>query len=160
MALHQPECDICARIERCRRGDEPALIAELKTGFAIMGDSQFFPGYALLLCALPATELDELPAPFRALMFEELTQLARAVRLATGAHKLNYEALGNIVHHLHWHIFPRRLTDPDPRAPVWGQLPTGDAGAAYRFDPARHGALRDEIARHLAEIRSDQHPSA
>lgn len=33
--------------------------------------------------------------------------------------KLNYELLGNGDAHMHWHLFPRRLTEPNPRHPVW-----------------------------------------
>ncbi|MBP1997015.1 diadenosine tetraphosphate (Ap4A) HIT family hydrolase [Paenibacillus eucommiae] len=33
--------------------------------------------------------------------------------------KLNYELLGNGDSHMHWHLFPRRLSEPNPRHPVW-----------------------------------------
>ena len=36
--------------------------------------------------------------------------------------KMNYFLLGNtdpIMDHLHWHIIPRRITDPSPKRPIW-----------------------------------------
>ena len=60
MADHQSECPICTQIEQCRAGSHPGLIAELDTGFAVLGPSQYWRGYSLLLCKTPATELYEL----------------------------------------------------------------------------------------------------
>ena len=153
MAKHQEPCELCARIATCRDGTHPGVIAELDTGWAVLGDSQFFLGYSVLWCKEPATELDELAPHVRSRFLQEMAQLAHAVRLAVGPHKLNYESLGNLVHHLHWHVFPRRLTDPDPKAPVWGQMPAGRAGEAYRFDPIKHKGLLESIRRELRAIR-------
>jgi diadenosine tetraphosphate (Ap4A) HIT family hydrolase len=33
--------------------------------------------------------------------------------------KINSELLGNQVPHIHWHVIPRLITDPDPLNPVW-----------------------------------------
>lgn len=157
MATHQTNCDICNRLAAIRAGEHPAVIAELDTGFAVMGDSQFFRGYSLLLCKTPATELDELPKPTRLRFLEEMSQLAEAVRKATGAFKLNYESLGNLVHHLHWHVFPRRESDPDPKAPVWGQMPKpgSDADTQSKFNPERDRGLLESIRAELHAIRTE-----
>ncbi|HPO92346.1 MAG TPA: HIT family protein [Phycisphaerales bacterium] len=156
MAVHQEPCEICERLAQCRAGTHPGLIAELDTGYAVLGDSQQFRGYCLLLAKAPVTELDELAPTERLRLLEEMAQLAEAVRRATGAHKINYEALGNLVHHLHWHIFPRRLSDTDPTAPVWGQMhPAGSpAAAACRFDPQRDAGLKRDIAGALRAVRA------
>jgi diadenosine tetraphosphate (Ap4A) HIT family hydrolase len=156
MAAHQTNCEICTKLDQCRAGTHPGLIAELDTGFAVMGDSQFFRGYSLLLCKTPATELDELPVQTRLRYLEEVSQLAHAVRLSVDPHKLNYEALGNIVHHLHFHVFPRRLSDPDPKAPVWGQMPGPDQAAKHAFDPVRDAELKHSIRDHLLHLRASR----
>jgi diadenosine tetraphosphate (Ap4A) HIT family hydrolase len=155
MATHQDNCEICARIGDCRQGRHAGLIAELDTGFAVMGDSQQFRGYSLLLCKTPATELGELPAGERARFLEEMSQLAMAVGAAVRPHKINYESLGNMVHHLHWHVFPRQLTDADPKAPVWGQMHAAGSpeAARDRFDPIGHAELVRSIRRELENIR-------
>ena len=157
MAKHQDNCEICRKVGEAREGRHAGLIAELDTGYAVLGDSQFFEGYSLLLCKTPATELHELPRATRLRYLEEMSQLAEAVALATGCDKLNYECLGNQVHHLHFHVFPRRGTDPDPKAPVWGQMPQGDAAAGYRLDAGKAfgggGGVGAKIKSELAKIR-------
>lgn len=154
MATHQDNCGICKKLDACREGTHPGLIAELDTGFAVLGDSQFFEGYSLLLCKTPATELEELPPDVRMRFLQEMSQLAAAVASVVQPHKLNYEALGNIVHHLHWHVFPRRLSDPDPLAPVWGQMPQGEAADDYKLDAIKHERLKLQIADSLRKIRT------
>jgi diadenosine tetraphosphate (Ap4A) HIT family hydrolase len=154
MALHQDNCEICTRVAQCRDGSHLGLIAELDTGYAVLGDSQFFRGYSVLLCKEPATELDELPHAFRVRYLEEMSQLASAVRKVTKAHKINYECLGNMVPHLHFHVFPRQLTDPAPLAPVWGQMPSGDDAAKYKLDASRDASLKSDIRRAIEEIRT------
>ena len=152
MAEHQENCEICRRMEECRAGTHPGFIAETETGFAVLGDSQYFRGYCLLLCKTPATELDELSPEVRLKYLEEMALLAQAVREVTQPHKLNYECLGNLVPHLHWHVFPRRLEEPSPEKPVWVCMPQGDAGAPYAFDAARDGALLQEIRAALLRL--------
>jgi diadenosine tetraphosphate (Ap4A) HIT family hydrolase len=153
MAEHQARCEICDRIAQCRAGTNPALIMEMDTGWAVLGDSQFFAGYSLLLCKHPVTELDELPQDVCRRYLAEMAQLAAAVRAVVRPHKLNYEALGNVVPHLHWHIFPRRLSDPAPEKPVWVQMPEGAEAEMHRFDPEHHGAIIEGIREELARVR-------
>jgi len=52
----------------------------------------------------------------------EMTKVAAAVHAAFDGHKMNYEALGNSVPHLHWWLTPRRQSDPRPRGPIWEDL--------------------------------------
>lgn len=122
----------------------------METGYAVLGPRQVWRGYSLLLCDQPATELDELPPLFRASFLNDMARLARAVREVTEPHKLNYECLGNVVHHLHWHIFPRFADEPNPLSPVWQVMPPEEPGDPYAFHPARDLetilALREALA--------------
>ncbi len=158
MAGHQTDCEICTRVAECRAGTHAGLIAELDTGFAVLGDSQFFRGYCLFLCKTPATEIHQLARVSRTRFLEEMSQLAEAVQKATRPLKLNYELLGNVAHHMHWHIFPRRATDPDPKAPVWGQMPKEGTPefTKSKFDPARDAELIESIRTELAKLRKTE----
>lgn len=155
MATHQANCEICRRINECWTGRHAGLIAELDTGFAVLGDSQQFRGYSLLLCKRPATELAELAPDTCVRYLREMGQLAEAVQRVVRPHKLNYECLGNQVHHLHFHIFPRQLSDPQPTMPVWGQMhpPGSEEAERARFDPGRDRELLAGIRDALAAIR-------
>ncbi len=155
MARHALPCEICTRIDECRGGRHPGLIAELDASFVVLGDSQQFEGYSLLLAKSPVTELFELAVDERATFLEEVAQVAQAVSRATGANKINYECLGNVVPHVHMHIFPRRLTDGQPLAPVWGQMHTPGMPEfeRCRYNPAHHAVLQTSIRRELELIR-------
>ena len=37
------------RIASAHRGENPMVLAKLNSGFAVIGDAQFLPGYSLLL---------------------------------------------------------------------------------------------------------------
>lgn len=149
MAQHQAECDVCTQIELCREGEHPRFIAELESGFVVLGPHQYWRGYTMLLCNEPATELDELEPGFRRQYLEDMARVAAAVRRVMQPHKLNYEALGNQCHHLHWHVFPRYTDEPSPWEPVWKVMP--EDFSPYNFDPAGHGdiilAIRAQLGR-------------
>ena len=43
---------------------------------------------------------------------EEVSAVAAALNRAFNPTKINYELLGNMVPHMHWHIVPRFTTTP------------------------------------------------
>lgn len=153
MAEHQADCEICERIEQCRAGTHPGFISELETGYAVLGDSQYFRGYSLLLCKTPATELHELPPEVRSKYLEEMALLAQAVFNVLRPHKLNYECLGNQVHHLHWHVFPRSADEPEPQKPVWTVMPPPEDARQYALNPERDGPLIASLREELKRLR-------
>lgn len=147
-------CEICARIARFTP-ENPYLIRELETGYAVLGDNQYYPGYTIFLAKTCVPELHLLLPEIRATFLDEMSIVAEAVFLAFSPAKLNYELLGNSVPHLHWHIFPRYANDPNPRWPVWSNpafLQAAESGT--RPDPnelaANRTRLRTELDRLLA----------
>ena len=113
------DCLICKRIALIKQGKNPYFVAELKTGYVVMGDYQFFRGYTLFLCKEHTSELHELSPTFRRQHLWEMSQVAEAVYRAFKPKKLNYELLGNTDTHIHWHIFPRHEDDPLPDRAIW-----------------------------------------
>ncbi|MBW3624352.1 MAG: HIT family protein, partial [Armatimonadetes bacterium] len=139
-----------------RAGTHPGLLAEMETGYAGLGDSQYFRGYSLLLCKTPATELHELPPDVRRAYLEEMALLAQAVYNVVQPHKLNYECLGNQVPHLHWHVFPRAADEPHPRQPVWTVMPPPEEADRYALDPQRHAPLIASLRAELMKLRGPE----
>jgi diadenosine tetraphosphate (Ap4A) HIT family hydrolase len=113
------DCLICLRITQIKKGTSSYFVRELKTGYVVIGDYQFFKGYTLFLCKKHVSELHELDRDFKNEFLNEMSVVAKAVFRAFGPQKLNYELLGNAEPHLHWHIFPRYKNDPLPNKPVW-----------------------------------------
>jgi len=91
-----------------------------------------------------------LPADVRRAYLDEMCLLARAIEMSCRPHKLNYELLGNQVRHLHWHLFPRYLDDPDRLRAVWL-----DIERALREEPWRRRMEtgREERAATVANLR-------
>jgi diadenosine tetraphosphate (Ap4A) HIT family hydrolase len=112
-------CLICSRINMIKEGTNKYFVAELETGYVVVGDHQYFEGYTLFLCKEHKHELHELNIDFKEKFLVEMSIVSEAVFKAFKPDKLNYELLGNGDSHMHWHIFPRRLTEPNPKSPVW-----------------------------------------
>jgi len=113
------ECLICDRISKILSNQNKFFVAELETGYVVVGDFQFYKGYTLFLCKEHETELHNLNRDYRLKFLKEMSEVAEAVYLAFNPKKLNYELLGNSDSHLHWHIFPRYKNDPQPEMPTW-----------------------------------------
>lgn len=107
-----------------KNGTNPYFVKELDTGYVVIGDTQHFKGYTLLLCKEHKTELFHLDHSYKMKFLEEMSIVAESVSNAFGAEKMNYELLGNGETHLHWHLFPRVSGDLGDygnfgKGPVW-----------------------------------------
>jgi len=139
-------CDLCARIERAERGENPLAVVRTATGYVNLADVQYHEGYTIFVAKQCVHELHELPAAERDLHLHEMALIAEAVFEAFRPRKLNYELLGNGAPHVHWHLFPRHADDARPRGPVWedpGFLRALDRGASP--EPERLATLRAQL---------------
>ena len=143
-------------IGAAERGENPAVLGRLRTGWAVIGDTQRLPGYCLLLYAGDADHLTDLPRPRRAEFLFELSLLGEVVadvcaEADPGFRRVNYEVLGNSWEHLHGHVHARYSWEPDAYrdGPVW-RYPDRDA-PGHRLGP-RHAALQIALARRLAGV--------
>jgi diadenosine tetraphosphate (Ap4A) HIT family hydrolase len=107
----------------CRRWDDDAdlRVAELDHSFVVLNRDQFFPGYTLLFTKLHATELFHLDRSVRAGLMEEVSCVAEALFSVFQPDKINYELLGNMVPHIHWHLVPRTSAEPLWPRPIWSE---------------------------------------
>lgn len=107
----------------CRRWDDDAdlRIASFEHSYLILNRDQFFPGYCLLFARQHVTELFHLDRTVRQGMLEEISRTAQALSRVFRADKINYELLGNMVPHIHWHLIPRLRTDPLWPRPIWSE---------------------------------------
>jgi len=115
-------CRNCEEIERIEAGEHEHAIARLAHGYLYLNASQYFRGAAFFLARRCVAELHELEPAERQAHLMEMASVAAALQRAVGARKMNYEALGNLVPHLHWWLTPRHADDPRPAAPIWENL--------------------------------------
>ena len=113
------DCLICQRIALIKEGKNRYFVKELKSGYVVLGDHQYYKGYTLLLSKVHTNELHKLRPEERTQFLEDMALVSEAVYKAFKPSKLNYELLGNSDSHLHWHIFPRYLDDPKPDYTTW-----------------------------------------
>jgi diadenosine tetraphosphate (Ap4A) HIT family hydrolase len=116
------DCEMCAGIAGMESGGDANAVARLQTGYVTICATQYFRGYTFFEAKSCVREIYDLPRAERDLHLHEMTEVARAIASAFAPAKMNYEALGNGVPHLHWHLIPRYDTDPHPRGPVWEDL--------------------------------------
>jgi diadenosine tetraphosphate (Ap4A) HIT family hydrolase len=112
-------CAACESIERIRRGGNDSFIAELSESYAVLADEQFYEGWCVLLIKDHQEHLAQLPRERSVRLWQDVTRVAEAMTRQLRPVRINYECLGNQLHHIHWHIVPRYATDPDPTSPIW-----------------------------------------
>ena len=107
----------------CSRWDDAAdlRITELEHSYVVLNRDQFFPGYTLLFTKLHVTELFHLDRTVRSGLMEEVSRVAEALFALFQPDKINYELLGNMVPHIHWHLVPRRSDEPLWPRPIWSE---------------------------------------
>jgi diadenosine tetraphosphate (Ap4A) HIT family hydrolase len=147
-------CGICALIERCRAGNLADFVAELPHSFVILGDAQFYRGYCVVLARRHVNEVHLMPPDEARALFDETVAVGRAIAFATRPLKLNYECLGNLEPHVHWHVFPRVEMDAMRAAPVW-MRPEAERKAALEDSDRRAliQTLGAELRRQIAGAR-------
>jgi diadenosine tetraphosphate (Ap4A) HIT family hydrolase len=134
------------------------VMARMRSGFAVIGDTQHLPGYSLLLTDdLAVDHPTDLPWPRRRDFFFDLSLLGEAVLNATradGAHRINYEVLGNSWPHLHGHVHARYAWEPQDKigGPVWRYAKDVRNAPEHAYENARHGALRASITREIEQL--------
>jgi diadenosine tetraphosphate (Ap4A) HIT family hydrolase len=115
-------CANCAANAETDRGGNALAVARLTTGYVALHPCQYFRGMTMFVAKRCVAELYELPRDERAMHLHEMAEVATALSEAFAPRKLNYEALGNSVPHLHWWLTPRYDDDPRPFAPIWEDL--------------------------------------
>lgn len=112
-------CFVCQRIQQIKEGINPYVVAELETGYVVIGDFQYFKGYTVFLSKEHKTELHQLESKQKFTFLKEMSLVAEAVFHAFNPQKMNYELLGNTDTHMHWHLFPRYTNDLVSGGPIW-----------------------------------------
>ena len=154
MTSAKPACGICAMIDRIKAGAFPDFIAELKSCYVILGDQQFYRGYCVLFAKLHATELYLMPADAARLLSDEMRLAAEAIAAVVKPWKMNYECLGNLEPHVHWHLLPRYETDEMRHGPVWLR-PESERKVSLEENDRRAliGSLRTQLAIRFPDAR-------
>lgn len=152
---------ISSRVHRILEGNDPQLIAEMPSGYAILGKYQPVPvtGCCMLLPRLGndgvvVSSPNDLDERMRGQFFSDFVLLGDAILEVTGAERINYLVLCNQVPELHGHCVPRFASE-DPQKRMQGPFEAYDFGAArvgdaLGKDRQLHSTLRAALLRLLA----------
>jgi diadenosine tetraphosphate (Ap4A) HIT family hydrolase len=148
------------RIGAALRGENPTVLRRVESGFAVIGDVQFLPGYSVLLAGEPGVQrLSDLPRAQRLSFLSGMDQLGEAVeracrRLEPGFRRVNLEILGNTDPFLHAHVWPRFEWEPAELVgkPVWLYPRDRWTDERFRLGP-QHDGLRAAIGSELDQLR-------
>ncbi|KFU80893.1 Diadenosine tetraphosphate (Ap4A) hydrolase [Amycolatopsis lurida] len=146
------------RIGSALRGENPTVLRRLDAGFAVIGDTQFLPGYCVLLTDSPrAGRLTDLSRPRRLEFLGDMELLGEAVenvcaRRDPGFRRVNLEILGNTDPFLHAHVWPRYDWEPADVVgrPVW-LYPVENWAASLG---PQHDSLRSELTAEIDRLRA------
>ena len=117
---------------------------ELDQTLVSLNRDQFFHGYCFVFTKNHLTELFHLELQTRSGIIEEMNSVAAALSRLFNPAKINYELLGNMVPHMHWHIVRRFTTDPFWPRPIWSESHEAVELAASEYE-ARISLIKSEL---------------
>jgi len=147
--MAETECHFCQKVAGLRDLSPDELVCVLPQSLVLLGPWQHYLGYCIVVSRQHATELSQLSDTHRAAYLDEMCRVARAIEEEFQPRKLNCELLGNLVPHLHWHLFPRYAHDAEALKPVWLALDRAERDSAERARLQDGGLPRLAIADRL-----------
>lgn len=150
------------RLAAARAGDDPAVIAKLRSGYVALSQVQFLPGYCLLIADADDVEhLTDLDRPARQRFLTDLGLLGEALMAACAAwdpafSRLDYEILGAGERLLQAHVIARYAWEPVELrdGPVWRHPPARWSDPAHALG-RQHDRLIEAITRELSRALAD-----
>jgi diadenosine tetraphosphate (Ap4A) HIT family hydrolase len=145
------------RVGSALRGENPLVLARMRSGFAVIGDTQHLPGYTVLLTDDPSVDhLTDLDWERRRQFLFDLSLVGEAVQRAcreNGLRRINYEVLGNAEPVLHGHVHARYDWEPPDKitGPVWRYPKELRNDPRHAYSDEKHGEVRAAIT---AELRA------
>ncbi len=135
------------------------VLAKMRSGWAVMGDTQFLPGYCVLLSDVDsANHLSDLPRAIRDEFLSDMGILGEAmvsacIGLDPSLRRINYEILGNVDRDLKAHLFPRYGWEPAElrHGPVWHYPPDRWTSPRDAYSD-EHEPLRQALTEALARL--------
>ena len=145
------DCWICQNLHT-----PPHLVYyESRTSIAKLNPDQLFQGYTFLALKWHEEELHQLTDKDRKSFLNDMSTVGAALAATLRPDKMNYELLGNIQRHLHWHIIPRYTSDP-----MWGRPIWAGNRRRKRLATDEYGALVNKIKQQLSIPAKNSRPHA
>ncbi|HWP64886.1 MAG TPA: HIT family protein [Candidatus Limnocylindria bacterium] len=112
-------CLGCDCVALARSGRNPDFVAELSESIVTLADEQAYRGYCILYLKDHEERLSALSLERQGRLWDDVARVAAALERTLTPVRINYACLGNMLHHVHWHVTPRYADDPEPQHPIW-----------------------------------------
>lgn len=144
------------RIESAKNGTNQMLMIETNGGYAVFGDTQFLPGYCVLLPKKNVFSLNDLTLEEREAFLLDMSILGDAIIKVCNPIRVNYDILGNTDKFLHGHVFPRYEWESEERKkkPVWLYDESNWFDCEKLYDENKHKEIRENITQYLKDYYS------
>ena len=127
----------------CPDSADTDVVAELASGKVHLQNDADYRGYCILIFRRHAIEIYELTPQERHDWVEDIARIGKALHEVCAPAKLNVSMLGNLCPHLHCHLMPRTVGDPE-----WVGPP------AFRSTEQRTPLPSEEFAHLLKALQS------
>lgn len=146
------------RISSCVSGENPTMIIRMKSGFAVMADNQFLPGYCIFLRYPKVDSLSELSFEERKQYLLDTTLIGDAINAVCKPRKINYSTLMNKDYYLHTHIEARYDWEQEEYKyrPSWTYPEKERFIDSYVFNETQHGELKRKLRDALTELMKQE----
>jgi len=119
--------------ELCRQDGGELLYRDAELRVVLVDDASH-PGFCRVIWNAHVREMTDLPEAQRARLMATVWRVEEVLREVLRPDKINLASLGNMTPHLHWHVIPRHVDDPQFPDAVW-------AAPRRAADPAPRRAL-------------------
>lgn len=147
------------RIGSAVRGENPTVLAKMKSGYAVIADPQFLPGYCVLLGFPQVNSLNDLTLEQRKYFLLDMSLLGDAISTVCKPIRVNYEILGNSDAFLHAHVIPRFDWEDDviKKQPIWVYPKENWSLEQYQFSEEKHGELKNYLSSVLEKLMKENY---
>ncbi|MGZ3601119.1 MAG: hypothetical protein ACXWQ5_15740 [Ktedonobacterales bacterium] len=132
------------RVGAARRGEHPLILAPMPSGYAVLGDTQFLPGYCVLLASPRVEGLNDLMLEQRREFLLEMALLGDAVMAVCQPERIDYAIMGDADHFLQAHVHARYDWEPEEyrNSSAFSYPRERWTDPAYQYSEERHGELQ------------------
>lgn len=142
------------RFGSCLNGENPTFMVRMKSGFAVIADNQFLPGYCILLRYPKVESFSSLTLAERSQYLIDTTLIGDAINKVCKPRRINYSTLMNQDYFLHTHIEARYDWEADEYKykPSWLYPENVRYRKEHEFNEELHGELKQKITDAIAEL--------
>lgn len=141
------------RIGSALKGENPTVIAKMKSGFVVIADPQFLPGYCVLLGCPKVNSMNDLNKEQREAYLLDMSLIGDAIIDVCKPIRVNYDILGNSDEFLHAHVYPRYEWEGDRKKhPMWLYPKEYWSDENYQYSELKHGELKEQLRKKILTL--------